>query len=103
MLSTYRSVLSIAGMPRLFSSAVLGRLPQGMSSLAILLLVREATHSFAAAGAAVGANALACAALAPVQGRLIDRYGRSRVLVPVAMTQAAMLVLLVLAARWGAG
>ena len=103
MLAPYRSVLSIAGVPRLFASALVGRMPQGMSSLAILLLVRESTHSFAAAGAAVGASALACAALAPVQGRMIDRYGRSRVLVPVAMTQAVVLVLLVLSAHWGAG
>jgi MFS family permease len=103
MLSPYRSVLSIAGVPRLFASALLGRLPQGMSSLAILLLVREATHSYAVAGIAVGAYALASAALAPVQGRLIDRHGRARVLAPVASTQLAVLALLVLAAHEGAG
>lgn len=103
MLSAYRPVLSIAGVPRLFASALLGRLPQGMSSLAILLLVRGATHSYAAAGIAVGAYALASAALAPVQGRLIDRHGRARVLLPVASTQLAVVILLVLAAHWDAG
>jgi MFS family permease len=102
MLSPYRSVLSIPGVPRLFSSAILGRLPQGMSSLAILLLVRAATHSYAAAGVAVGAYALASAAVSPVQGRLIDRHGRARVLVPVAAGQLVVLTLLVLAAHWGA-
>lgn len=101
MLSTYRSVLSVAGVPRVFASALLGRLPQGMSSLAILLLVREATHSYAAAGIAVGAYALACAAVSPVQGRLIDRHGRARVLLPVAIAQAIVLGLLVLVARSG--
>lgn len=103
MLSAYRPVLSIAGVPRLFASALVGRLPQGMSSLAILLLVREATHSYAAAGIAVGAYALASAALAPVQGRLIDRHGRAQVLFPVATSQFGVLTLLVLAAHWGAG
>lgn len=103
MPTTYRSVLSVAGAPRLLASALLGRLPQGMSSLAILLLVRGSTHSYAAAGAAVGANALATAALAPVQGRLIDRAGRARVLAPAAVAQGALLALLVLAAHWRAG
>jgi MFS family permease len=103
MLSPYRSVLSVAGVPRLFASALLGRLPQGMSSLAILLLVREATHSYAAAGIAVGANALAYAALAPVQGRMIDRHGRGRVLMPVAGAGLGVLIALVLAAHAGAG
>jgi MFS family permease len=102
MLSTYRSVLSVFGVPRLFASALLGRLPQGMSSLAILLLVRAATHSYAAAGIAVGAYALASAALSPVQGRLIDGQGRARVLLPVAIAQAAVLTLLVVVAHWGA-
>jgi MFS family permease len=103
MLSRYRSVLSVPGLPRVFASALLGRLPQGMSSLAILLLVRDTTHSYAAAGIAVGAYALASAAVSPVQGRLIDRHGRRAVLPPVAMGQAVVLVLLVLAAHSGAG
>jgi MFS family permease len=103
MLSPYRSVVSVAGLPRLFASALLGRLPQGMSSLAILLLVRAATHSYAAAGLAVGANALAYAALSPIQGRLIDRHGRTRVLLPVALTQAVVLTVLVLVAHGRAG
>lgn len=103
MLLSYRSVLSVRGVPRLFASALLGRLPQGMSSLAILLLVRGATHSYAAAGLAVGAYALASAAFSPVQGRLIDRVGRSRVLLPVAIGQAVVLTLLVLVTHWGAG
>src|SRR5205085_8388348 len=70
-----------------------------MASLAILLLVRGSTHSYAAAGAAVGAYSLASAAMAPVQGRLVDRLGRVRVLAPSAIAQAVLLATLVLAAR----
>jgi len=40
---------------RVFATALVARLPQGMSSLAVLLLVRGATHSYAVAGLAVGA------------------------------------------------
>ncbi len=99
MLAAYRSVLVAPGAARLFASALFGRLPQGMSSLALLLLVRGATGSYAAAGAAVGAYALSSAGSAPWQGRLIDRFGRARVLAPCAAGQAAVLVAVVVAAH----
>jgi len=102
MVSKYRSVVAVPGCARVFATALLARLPQGMSSLAILLLVRDATHSYAAAGVAVGGYALACAAAVPVQGRLVDRIGRFAVLVPVAIGQAIALLGLVIAARDGA-
>jgi MFS family permease len=101
MVAKYRSVLSVPGAPRLFASALVGRLPQGMSSLAILLLVRGATHSYAAAGVSVGASALATAACAPLIGRLVDRFGRARVLVPFSLAQACAYASLVLATRAG--
>lgn len=100
MATSYRSVLSVPGSARLLTAALIGRLPQGMSSLAILLLVRGATHSYAVAGLAVGSYTFASALFAPVQGRLVDRFGRPRVLVPSAVGQALGLVALVLA---GAG
>jgi MFS family permease len=103
VLAPYRSVISVDGSLRLLASALVGRLPQGMSSLAILLLVRATTHSYAAAGAAVGAYALASALMAPLQGRLVDRFGRVRVLAPVAVGQGLVLVVLVLVARTHAG
>ncbi|HET8978309.1 MAG TPA: MFS transporter [Solirubrobacteraceae bacterium] len=98
MIDRYRSVLSAPGCARVYATALLGRLPQGMSSLAILLLVRAHTGSYAAAGVAVGAYALASAACAPVQGRLVDRFGRVRVLAPAALLQGLALAGLVLAA-----
>jgi MFS family permease len=102
MVSRYRSVIQVPGCARVFGTALLARLPQGMSSLAILLLVRESTHSYPAAGVAVGGYALACAAGVPVQGRLVDRFGRSPVLLPVALLQALALLILVLIAHAGA-
>ena len=102
-MTPYRSVLSVPGATRLLTSALVGRLPQGMSSLAILLLVRGTTHSYAAAGLAVGAYAFASAAFGPVQGRLVDRFGRMRVLAPFAVAQAVVLGVLVLGASARAG
>jgi MFS family permease len=102
-LAKYGSVLGTAGAPRLFVSALVARLPQGMAPLAILLLVRGATHSYAIAGVAVGADAFATASCAPLLGRLVDRIGRRRVIVPLAGTQAVVFLLLVAAADAHAG
>jgi MFS family permease len=99
VIARYRSVLVVPGSLRLYVTALLARLPQGMSSLATLLLVRATTHSYAVAGLATGGEALASAAAGPLQGRLVDRFGRGRVLGPCAVAQAAMFVALVLAAR----
>jgi MFS family permease len=74
-------------------------MPQGMSSLAVLLLVHAATHSYAAAGIAVGAGALAGAICGPLLGRLIDRIGRRLVVGPASAGQACVYVALALAAR----
>ncbi|MEA2211732.1 MAG: hypothetical protein QOF83_1680 [Solirubrobacteraceae bacterium] len=103
MATRYRSVLSVPGSPRLLATALIGRLPQGMSSLAILLLVRGSTHSYAVAALAVAVYTLASAVCAPLQGHLIDRFGRARVLAPSAIGQAAGLATLVLASDAHAG
>jgi MFS family permease len=99
MLARYEAVLRVPGCARVFATALLARMPQGMSSLAILLLVRGTTHSYPVAGIAVGGYALACAAAVPSQGRLVDRFGRRAVLFPVAVVQALALIALVFAAH----
>jgi MFS family permease len=99
MVQRYRAVLSAPDFTRVFATALFGRLPQGMLSLAILLLVRSHTGSYAAAGVAVGAYALATAGCAPIQGRLVDRFGRLPVLVPAALLQGVALAALVAAGR----
>ena len=98
MANQYRAVVERPGALRLLSTALVGRLPQGMSSLAVLLLVRQATGSYAAAGAAVGAAALASALCGPLLGRVIDRFGRRLVVGPVAVIQGCVYLLLALAA-----
>jgi MFS family permease len=97
----YRAVLAVPGSGRFVATALLGRLPQGMSSLAILLLVRGTHHTYASAGVAVGALAFATAGCAPVLGRLIDRFGRAPVLAPLSVVQACLYLALVLAADAG--
>jgi hypothetical protein len=78
-------------------ATLIGRLPIGISGLAILLYVREVSGSYAAAGLCAGALALGSALGAPLQGRLIDRRGPG-MLVPLAALHAAGLVIV-----WAAG
>jgi MFS family permease len=99
VLGRYRSVLAVPGARRLYATGVVARLPQGMATLCILLLVHHATRSYALAGLAVGGEALASAAVGPAQGRLLDRRGQTRILAPFAGLQAVLFIALVLAAR----
>lgn len=74
------------------AASVLARLPLGMSSLALLLLVQARTGSFGQAGAAVGCFALASAVASPARGRLADRFGPSWILLITGIAQPVALV-----------
>jgi predicted MFS family arabinose efflux permease len=62
-------------------------------------MTRHATGSFASAGLVSAAFAISSAAGLPVQGRLIDRLGQTRVLLPGAIVHPLALVCLVAAAQ----
>jgi MFS family permease len=96
VIARYRALFQVAGFTRLLASSLLGRLPSGMFSLAILLFVHAQTGSFLDAGLAVGAFTLAGSLVGPVLGGLVDRVGQTRVLLASAAAQSALLVALVL-------
>jgi MFS family permease len=73
-----------------------------MLSLAVVLTVQEATGSPSAAGAALAALGAGSAFVAPLRGRLVDRFGARRALPPLAATGAVALSALALAAAGGA-
>jgi MFS family permease len=79
-------------------ASALGSMPIGMFVLAILLLARDATGSYAEAGRLAGAFGLANALGAVAQGRLMDRLGQPPVLRAAAAGHLLALVGLVLAA-----
>lgn len=101
MIARYRALLSLPGLRRLLLSSVLGRLPSGMYSLAILLFVHARTGSFLDAGLAVAAFTLAGALVGPPLGALVDHIGQTRVLLPAATAQATLLLALVTIAQDG--
>lgn len=73
---SYREVLGRPAARTLLAAAGLARLSMGMVGLALVLSVRQATGSFAAAGFTAGAFALTAGVLAVVRGRLVDVRGR---------------------------
>jgi hypothetical protein len=86
------SLSAVLALPRARVVAVtslVARLPKGMVPLAIVLLLRQATGSYAIAGITAACTAVGDAASTPVQGRLMDRFGRGRVLLPTAAVHAA--------------
>jgi MFS family permease len=101
-LGPYRQLLRPPGAKRLVVSVLVGRLPTGIFSLAIVLLVRQQTGSFAQAGAASAAWAIGAGLVAPLQGRLVDRFGQPAVLIPSTLVNAAAVGAIVVAARAGA-
>jgi predicted MFS family arabinose efflux permease len=87
-----RSVRAGAGLPALLGSSIIARLPLAMFSIALLVHARQLSGSFAVAGAASGAYAIASAVSAPALGRLVDRYGQARVLILGALLTASSLL-----------
>src|SRR5215217_3053018 len=93
----YGALLALPGARRPVVLSAVGSMPIGMFGLAILLLAQEATGSFAVAGRIVGAFGLGNAFGAVVQGRLMDRFGQTRVLRSAAVLHALACTGLVLA------
>lgn len=81
---------------RLLGGTLLGRLPNGMAALAIVLFVRDHGGSYTLAGALSAVYALALAAGQPVLGRAMDRFGQPRILAAGAVAAAAGFALLTL-------
>jgi MFS family permease len=101
-LRRYADVLGAPGVARVVVAALLGRLPAGMAPLATLLVVRGEGRSYAVAGLVVAASSLATAIGWPLWGRLIDRFGQARVLLPQSVAYPAALAGLALLATHGA-
>ena len=76
--SRYRQLLAAPGSRALTAADLCARLPQGMLSVTVLLVVAEHT-SMRMAGFALAGSTLGLAVTAPLRGRLADRSGVSRV------------------------
>ena len=80
-----------------FLAALIARLPMAMAPLGILLLVQHERDAYSIAGFVTGAFAVGSACGTPVWGRLMDRFGQTRVLLPTSLASATSLVAVALA------
>ena len=95
----YATVLRGHGTAVPLTASTVGRLSLGMTSLALLLLVRETSGSYAVAGLVSGAYALSFGVLGPALARLADRTGPMPALRITAVLHPALLGVVVVAAR----
>ena len=98
MLSQYRVVLSKPGALGFSSAAWIGRMWLSMTNLGILLLITATTGRYGLAGAVSAVYVITGALAQPFLGRLTDRLGQSRILLPMIVVHSVSLItLLVLA------
>ncbi|MGZ5417347.1 MAG: MFS transporter [Nocardioides sp.] len=103
MITTYRRVLSLPGALAFSLSGLVARLPISMVSLGIVLLVSTRTDSYGFAGAVSASYVVAASVFAIVQGRIGDRLGQSRLMLPAISVFATSLALLMAAVEWSWG
>jgi len=99
----YQALFRAPGMLPLLLASVVGRIPIGVATLAILMSVQAHAGSFTQAGAATACYVLGLAAVAPLLGRLIDRFGPRPVLAAGAIAYPAALLGFVLLLHAAAG
>jgi MFS family permease len=98
-LERYRELFEVPQLKATLLASVVGRMPIGITGLAILLFVQGRSGSFALAGAASAMYVLGLALIAPLLGRLIDRIGPRPVLsvcgvlYPAALSVLTLIVL----------
>lgn len=91
---SYRALFAIPGVPRLIGSMVLARIAGQMTSLIIVLFALEQYGSPAVAGAATFLAVAPGLLASPIAGALLDRHGRTRLVVLDYTVAAASLALI---------
>jgi MFS family permease len=78
---SYRALLQVPGLGRLLVSMQLSRIAQAMVGVALVLFTLNEYHSPALTGAVTFASVLPGLLVAPVAGVLLDRHGRTRLVI----------------------
>ena len=100
-LRPYAEIFSIPRAWRFSVAGVIGRLPMSMYGLGTVLLISAGTGRYGLAGTVAAVSALGNALCAPQLGRLTDRLGQHRVLVPICLIFTLSVVGLVSAVQLG--
>ncbi|WP_425826648.1 MFS transporter [Streptomyces fractus] len=94
--SAYSDLLRVPSVPWLLFTSVLGRFNQGMSGLALLILINE-RYSYAVAGLVSTTTVAGMFIAGPLLSRWADRHGRRRVLAITAVLNSVTVGAIVLA------
>lgn len=94
----YRALFAVEAARWPLLSSVVARLTQGMIVIAIVYLLRREDYSFTAAGLVTAGHQIGVGIGSPIQGRLADRFGQVRVLVPDAALYLAGTIAIAIAA-----
>jgi MFS family permease len=81
--SQYLEIFRLPGTRQFSAACFVGRMPMAMINLGVILVVSAATGSYAIAGAVSAVGSLGYAFATPQIGRIIDRAGQRRVLLPL--------------------
>jgi predicted MFS family arabinose efflux permease len=94
MASGYGELLRTPYVARLLGGTLLGRLPNAMAALAVVLFLRSQGAGYGLAGTLSALYGLAVAVGQPLLGRAVDRRGQPRVMAAAALLSAAGFALL---------
>src|SRR6059036_684054 len=78
---SYRALLTLPYVARLLLGMQIARIGQSMVSIAIVLFALTSYHSAALAGAATFFSVFPGLVVSPIAGALLDRHGRTRLVV----------------------
>lgn len=101
-LAPYAEIFAIPRAWRFSVAGIIGRMPMSMYGLGTVLLISAGTGRYGVAGSVSAAGSLGGAVCAPQLGRLVDRLGQHRVLIPVCVTFALAVAGLAAAVALGA-
>jgi len=105
MAAGYLEILRARHVARLLVGTLVGRLPNAIAAIAIVLFVRAEGDTYSLAGALAAVYGVANAVGQPLLGRLVDLYGQLRVQLPAAFVSAAAMTVFALSGLeplWGA-
>ncbi|MEV4106381.1 MFS transporter [Nonomuraea sp. NPDC049695] len=101
MVGPYRGLFDGSGVKGFVLAGFVGRMPMSMQGIGVVLLISTLTTSYATAGGVAAMTNVAFAVAAPLSGRLVDRFGQSKVIPPFSVVNALALVSLMLCAGFG--
>ncbi|GAA2624581.1 hypothetical protein GCM10010425_20530 [Streptomyces spororaveus] len=89
--ATYGAVLGSRHVVRLLGGTLTGRLPNGMVPVGLVLWITGGGGSLAFAGLLAALYGLASGLSQPIKGRLMDRYGQTRISAPAVVFNSGCL------------